>query len=430
MVPPDYETDASVQPYRMSIEHQASRSCRTKKARPLGYVWYCSIALFFTLSSWVLILQQINFDLAVERGLVVPDVVNIALTLENFWIQGGLLQWSNPFIGITIFYGWTWFLHPALCYAENVVLIMASIAMFRRVGLQKLKAPSWTILGLLGNPYLVLAMPGPNKEIPLLLLTLYLVDCLLRDDRRWWSALGFCALMYTLRDGYGLFLMLCVCSLWVLDKRERHLPAMMLGLLATAACLFGPLASIAPVLGRNLAIYQDLISSQPVGGLASALALDPLSTLDGLTLYGLRLMYNLLSMALFPVLHNQEGQVYWIGLGYWLFGILILAALLGCALRTQSNSRSDRHRRLGAALGLCVWFMVSLSLFVQPRYLMPILPIAFAALGTVSSRSRWLCISTAVAISLTAILINQVLERASLEVGPEQFATPPYIWQS
>jgi hypothetical protein len=84
--------------------------------------------------------------------------------------------------------------------------MLTNAALAKKVVIERLSVPARAILGLLANPYLMLVMPGPNKEISLMFLTLLFADAMLRSERRWSLACACYVPMYLLRDGYGLFM--------------------------------------------------------------------------------------------------------------------------------------------------------------------------------------------------------------------------------
>ena len=71
------------------------------------------------------------------------------------------------------------------------MLMLTNAALAKKVVLERLSVPAWAVLGPLANPYRMLVMPGPNKEIPLVFLTLLFADAMLRSERRWWLACAF-----------------------------------------------------------------------------------------------------------------------------------------------------------------------------------------------------------------------------------------------
>lgn len=270
-------------------------------------------------------------------------------------------------------------------------------------------------------------MPGPNKEIPLLLLTLLLADALFRPSQRWLLAIALCIPIYLLRDGYGLIMLLLVGVVWIVLRRERLLPIIVLTITTAIAAVWLPLSTLIPAIERNTRVYNTLFENQEaIGSVAAALALDPFDPLGGSVLYLLRLVYNLVSMAFSPIFLTDDGHFYWIGLAYWIYGLMILMSLIGCTWGWLSIS-SDRNLKLAASLVLSVWLMVSLALFVQPRYLMPILPIAFGVLAALPVRSRVCSISLAIGLSLTVMFIYALKGQSPPSATPEVASPPAYL---
>ena len=255
-----------------------------------------------------------------------------------------------------------------------------------------------------------------------------MANAVLRDERRWWRACAICVPMYLIRDGYGLFMMGLLGITWVLGRRERLLPVVVLALMVSAAALWSNLASLVPAMARNLSIYNAQFDApETAGSLASALALDPFVPLGGLVFYAIRLVYNVVAQAFFPVFLTDSGDIYWIGLAYWLYGLMALMACIGCAWRWLALEGAPQQR-LAAALALSTWFMISLSLFIQPRYFMPMLPIAFGVMAALPAHPRFGSITLALALALAVMSALALTDRSPTSATPDVAATPAYVW--
>lgn len=382
---------------------------------------------FFVLSSLVWGCQQLNFSFASTSGMTVPDSVNLAKTLQELWIHDQLFDFKSGYFVVAVIYGWTWLIHPSLCFGVNAALLLTGISLLKRVVLIRLGAPLFAVLGLLANPYLILAMPGPNKEIPLLLLTLLQAEALFRPNPSWMLALAYCVPIYLLRDGFGMIMFFLVVIALITYRREALLPLIAFLSALVVALAWQPLSSLIPPMGRNLSVYSTLFENQEaIGSMVARLGLNPFDYLGGLLLYFSRLVYNALSMALVPTLFTQERNIFWIGFAYWVFGLLILSSLIGCVWSWVTGAEM-RNLRLAASLVISIWFLVSLSLFVQPRYLMPILPVAFGVLVTLPSRSRLLILGGVVGLSLSTIIFYALIGHSSRFATPEGASLPAYI---
>jgi hypothetical protein len=392
-------------------------------------VFFTLFFIFFILSSLVFYLQQTDFEWSANRGLVVPDSVNMAETIDVLLSNGDFLTGSSSFVGVEVLYGWTWFLHPAFCFVLNSALMLASASLFKKSFIIDLKLPAWAVLGLLANPYLILVMPGPNKEIPLVFLTLCLANALLRHKPWWLISLALCVPVYFLRDGYGLIMFFIVCLLRVMRSRKQLLPLAVLILSTVVAMLYEPLADFIPALARNQKIYVELSGNQElVGSLASSLGLQHLGPIGSIFLYLSRLIYNLLTLAFFPVLKTDEGHIYWLGLAYWGFGLIALMSWFSCVLEWLCKCSGSNRVQLASSIALCVWFLISLTLFVQPRYLMPMLPLSFVVMASLNPKIRNRCILVALGLSFLCIAAYALIGNSTPLVVPGVFRTPPYVY--
>ena len=393
--------------------------------------WTSALIIFYAFSIVIFCLQQNNFDAAVTQGLVIPDVVNITNTLDLFWQMDDLFQSENQFKALSLLYGWTWLIHPSLCFLVNSVLIFASFRVYKKIATSRNIAPCWLIAGLLGNPYLILAMPGPNKEIPLLFLTACYFQLVTTRNFNWFifSAI-LCAIMVAIRDGYGVFLLFSLFLILMLRNREQFLAPVICTLLLIATAFYGVFESMIPILSRNREMYEAISADQAaVGALVTEFNLNPYSPVDGLILFGFRLLYNLVSLAFFPVWITLDGNMYWIGICYWLTGLLIFTLILINIINAIYMIKVKTGASLAIGISLGVWFMISMSLFVQPRYFMPVLPIAFLAISATPIKLRYLVTLSSVIVTFSVISINIALDRSPPPASPEYLETPAYVWQ-
>jgi hypothetical protein len=400
------------------------RHLRRRQSRTV-LCWFFTFT-FVSLMLWLY--QQVDFAGSLELGIPIPDIVNISQTFDNLFSTGGLDQEANQFVGVSILYGWTWLFHPALCFLVNLALIVWATKLYSDYFINKLSMPAWSIFGVFGNPYIALAMVGPNKEIPLLLLTL-LYFRVLAERRPGWllKAVAICTAAFAFRDGHGAFLVSALLLLIVLKFRSRRLAiAICLGCVAVST-LFGLLESVIPILGRNRVGFEVLDGGAlAVGSFASLLNLDPFTVFGGFLLFFLRALYNLLTLSLFPVIQTTGG-INWLGLAYWFFGLTILVCLPCCASVLLAVKQVRSSLLLAAALTVGTWFMISVSLFVQPRYMMPALPLAFAAVACTSPRVRARSLNAALLITGGIIFAYWLLDRAPPIGEPDSFDTPAYI---
>jgi hypothetical protein len=388
-------------------------------------VWFtCFIGL--SLAAWLY--QQIDFVGSLGNGIPIPDVVNISSTFDNLTLTGGLDQDGNQFLGLSLLFGWTWLVHPSLCFLVNAALMAWATKIYTQQFIDKFQLPLWSIVGVLGNPYLALAMAGPNKEIPLLLLTLIYFKFVSERRRGWPLAAALTAVaVFMFRDGYGAFLIACTLLLMLVKFRFKSYVLISCIVCALAATLFGILADLVPILGRNNEAFAGLeMGNLAVGALANFLGLDPLSPLGGLVMFGLRLVYNLTSLAMFPTLQTTGG-IYWIGWAYWIAGLITIVCIPACIAALLGRKTERSLLLLSAGLAVTVWFMVSVSLFVQPRYLMPIFPFAVAVFSHSSSRIRRNCLLISILLTVAIVFGYKLLDRTPPLTDPDTFLPPSYV---
>ncbi|PUE27528.1 hypothetical protein B9Z52_15355 [Limnohabitans sp. Jir72] len=397
------------------------------RSRQLPLAWF---AAFMALSLVAWLYQQINFAGSLDNGIPIPDVINITRTFDNLSLTGGLDQDDNQFLGLSLLFGWTWLVHPSLCFLVNAALMAWATKIYTQQFIDKFQLPVWSIVGVLGNPYLALAMVGPNKEIPLLLLTLIYFKIVSERRASWPLAAALTGVaVFMFRDGYGAFLMGSTLLLLILQFRSKSYALIACIVCALVAALFGILANLVPILSRNNEGFQLLETGNlAVGALADLLGLDPFSPIGGLAMFGLRLVYNLTSLALFPI-YETTGGTYWIGWAYWIAGLISLVCIPACiaVLLTSKSARSPLL--LCAALAVSAWFMVSVSLFVQPRYLMPVFPYAVAVFSSSPTRIRKNCLRVALMFTVIIVVGYRMIDRAPPLAEPDSFTSPSYVLQ-
>lgn len=69
--------------------------------------------------------------------------------------------------------------------------------------------------------------------------------------------------------------------------------------------------------------------------------------------------------------------------------------------------------------------MISLSLFIQPRYFMPMLPIAFRVMAALPVHPRYGSVTLALALVVMSVLA--MTDRFPPAAAPEVTATPAYV---
>jgi hypothetical protein len=109
-------------------------------------------------------------------------------------------------------------------------------------------------------------MPGPNKESPLLFLTLCWVYVLIGVERRWNVAAARCIPVCLVRDGCGLLVLLLTSVLFMQRDCPRIFLVITLFWDSLAAVLYLQFSVFVPALVRNHATHMEVFKGQVVGG--------------------------------------------------------------------------------------------------------------------------------------------------------------------
>lgn len=390
----------------------------------LGY------AVFVLAAIYTLYVESYHFDLALFRGMFVPDSVNMAATFDDQATLTGGIPFEESLKGPSLLFGWLWVVDPSLCiWLNGAMMLVAGLVICRVVDI--LEAPRWAVLGLFLNPYLTLVAVGPNKEIPLILLTATWLLLLITQRKGWQvGALLLAFLAYLIRDGYGVSLAIIALFLALTRARARSLPLFYFLLCVGIAGLFGVLVSIIPILSRNYSGFQEgFDTGTAVGNLAATFAFDPLSFVGGIVLFLLRIIYNTLTLAIFPILKTEYGYNFWLGIAYCAFGIANLATVLASLYHIiKAPAGKRRERDLAAALTLATLCSISVSQFVQPRYMMPVMPFGFIVLATLPITIRWYLTLLTGALVAGVIGLYALSGQAPLPAEITLHDPPVFLW--
>lgn len=220
------------------------------------------------------------------------------------------------------------------------------------------------------NFYLVEVLLFPNKEISLIALTNGFIYALV-VRRNVWGALAIAGLVFFVRDGYALILVVAVFFVRFTWSRPPHYNVL---LLIAAVTLFSLLPieqfrELNYVISRNVGFGSTLHS--PIDSITS---FGPLKFL-------LKMVGNATNLSTRPQLFDGFGRLYLSGLGFWQLGVLIVGGSAWALINLRSVSRI--HRDIATVIAILL-IGVSVSSFVQPRYMMP--AIFWLAYGTLTSR--------------------------------------------
>jgi hypothetical protein len=342
--------------------------------------------VFATISLLSLVAQNFPPPKDMIDGLLIPDVLNLSnlidvVTSGDYDVSYILANFSSP--GVVFLYRVAWLVHPMLSFCINMALIYLCIRITHYIFTKISRVGSLACIGVISNPYLYLAVTGPNKEIPMLCTTLLIFYLLVFKPRFWFaSSLLIAVVTYFIRDGYGVILAITILLFSVFKKLPRHF--LLVGLLfcSAAAGSFWYLGNYFEFIARNKALFEYTTETgEKVGSsiLGFSLLGSPNPIVEAIVFH-IKAVYNLVGLAIYPQFVSVNGGWYILGLAFWVFSILIIAGMISCVwmvLREYRYTTNSATRVKISVLVIFVWWAVSLSAFTQPRYLMPLLPLAF-----------------------------------------------------
>ncbi len=341
--------------------------------------------IFMLISLISLAVQNFSPPKRIMDGFLIPDVVGLSNLIDI--VESG--NYDIPYmvgnsyaLGVVFLYRLAWLVHPGLSFCINLALIYLCIRITHHIFTRISGAGNLACIGVICNPYLYLAVTGPNKEIPMLCTTLLVVYLLMFKPPFWYFFSLLSALVtYFFRDGYGVILGGTVILFSICGNFPRYFLLVGLLLCSATAGSFWVLADYFDFLARNKAMFEYAIEGGMTGtsmlGFPLLASFNP--ALQVIAFY-IKSVYNLVALAIYPQFVSVNGGWYILGLAYWVFGILITTSIGSCLRRVLRKYRYSVNQNILdkiSVLVIFIWFAVSLSAFTQPRYLMPLLPLAF-----------------------------------------------------
>lgn len=385
-----------------------------------------ALVVFAVVASFVSAFQLLDFISATQLGFPIPDVVIYSRTL-TYWEGARMLLSEHNYIkGLTAIYGWTWSISPAICLLINALLLGVA-AYYARASTAIDDFENFAQLGILLNGYLILALPGPNKEIPLLAATL-IYFWLLRTPSLANISLAVIigCLCITIRDGYGVFL-----AAWALAAATIYSSR-----LKASAAIFGcalgamaqPLLVRFAVVSRNAGVAENIAGNHhAIGGIASQLPFSPDDPFGAVALFAVRLVYNWSYMALNPILFTTNGDINALGWAYWIYGLCLFVTIPVAVWMLFYGVRREVNEQAAFVIGTLS--IVSLSLYVQPRYMMPVLPFASTVFFYAPKRIQRAAAIFGLVVSFLFIA-GHVFSGKTENVRPENYGRTDYYQRS
>ncbi len=282
------------------------------------------------------------------------------------------------------------------------------------------KSALFSSLSISANPYLLISITGISKEIPLCTVTSILVLLFRKNTSvRLFLISLLCFVAYGVRPVYGA--MLACYFLPCLTLSEEFIVKFKFRIVMIFTPFlfilsFSYLSEYIPLLRRMLTVQQGLDAGTDLGRANLERSISSLEAGGILSCVDLifRTLSNIFSLNLRPGLMTENNCISLLGTGFWIYGLLISVSLVGTFILSLklvvNNNMSDIVIKLKMSdykymknLIFSVVFMVpaiSLSLIIQPRYLMPILPISMGLLGILPLKNVYRILTLILLISL------------------------------
>lgn len=324
-------------------------------------------------------------------GLTVTDVATHRAWVETPWSELG--PYRPSFLrasGVFLIYRFVAGADVVGYHLVNAVLLVAgtwcAMAVFRDgTRLQR---------GLAGaavacNPFLWLVSSGPNWEIPLVAaVSLAASTPLRRSTLPLHAAIVVAAGL--LKDGAGPIL-LAWTALRAATPRWGWLPFLVASLaIMTLGASWGVLQLVWEGTTRITGSLDALLRDSPGSAMAEWSERGVKEPFIGLVMWGARWAANAMSAPIRSPLFSESGVPFATGFGLALNGAFTALATVGASLALASDVR---RRRFPSPETMLVLFWATCIaagvLFVQPRYLLPIVPIGCGLAAATRPRLLW-----------------------------------------
>lgn len=375
--------------------------------RERNHIYFSYIYLVFLLATCgILLLQALWTPGSWLSNIYVPDSEimydNLVFITENDISFSQHLKGEDTRIAYYIYQPlYTLIKSPISFILTNISILSVAIfciyKAFKPFGYQ---AALLSALSISLNPYILISITGISKEIPLCAVTNALLLVISKKSNiRIFILTLLCIIAYGVRPAYGVML---ACYFLPYLLLTQPFLSIFQGIMPTVPFLFsfafGIVAERLPIIKRMVIIQQGLdagtelgranleraVSSLEAGGIASCIELL------------FRTFANVFSLILRPSFLTENNNFSVLGSSYWLYGLGISAALVGTftlifnlLVKKQLPVMQRGNYEYLKSLAFSIAYLVpaiSLSLIIQPRYLMPILPISMGILGTLPTK--------------------------------------------
>lgn len=326
------------------------------------------------------------------NGVFIPDVMALTDTVDAYATNRLDGYQVKAVTGVTALYILPWKIWPPLVIALNLALVFFTLKIYGALfSVSNIGHHAAGIGVVFSSPYHYLAMTGANKEIPVMCFTALFLYLVIRRPQGWQAAVVAVAVVtYFFRDGYAfIFALAGITAAFFRESRAKFLWAGLTICVVTSG-LFWFLQGKFAVLARNREVLEYV---KDVGSTGGGLTVFSGGGFVGDVLgYFVRVVYNVLTLGVFPQFQTENQNVFALGIAYWLFGLVMLGSVTACVwvfVMRRSSAVPEVYVRISA---LILFFMLALgvSTYLQPRYSMPIIPAALGVCVLIKRRGAML----------------------------------------
>lgn len=368
-------------------------------------------------------LQVFLCDIDSCAGIMIHDVYSLSKELDEIK-RTGEFNLSNrmPYVGVVFLYYPIWYIDPSTVIYFNLFLVFLISRSIDYAFPDNENMRKGAMLGIVANPYILFLASGPNKDLPLVLITILFFSIISRNKRNTLLlgiVLGVVASLF--RDGYGYLLIVMACINAVFRTPKQSLFAV-LSVALGLQLIYGIAREYLPALARNQAAAQAI--ADKYDSMIIDISLLDNSFVFNILTYLLRVIGNSVSLSLRPQFLTDSGYVYPVGVAMWIYGVFLVVFIIGsCVVMFRpSEGRCSKS----ASVFLQIVLLVSISLFIQPRYLMPALPLAAAAYTSTFlalMKLHWMALSGAFVLAVILLAVGVAPPAANTN----DFDQPSYL---
>ena len=362
-------------------------------------------------------------------GMFIPDAVGYLPVFEEMSLHEDVIasipEALSGTVGTVLVYYPFWRWHPAAMVIPNVFMLLVAVwaaeRALRALGPIPVAYACWFVAL---NPYFLVGIAGPNKEIILSSLTLLA----LAVQPSWRSApllLLIAVAMASVRIPYALAVLAWVGGQLIWHGRLNKWLLLAPVLVAAA---FPLLAEEFQFIRANV-VAATAVDTAVGGSQIVRMSLDAME-MPGLSILAFlfRAVANAYAAAVRPAVFGPDGEVALLGTAYFVHGVLLQIGITGVLIvwSLGKSGGAQEGRAASSARDLArymvyLWLSVSAGLFVSGRYLMPIVPASLAVFGTLRRRTQATALALLVLVDVTAFVLIGLMGVPSLNYEPSAF---------